>query len=192
MIFTRGLHQMWSLIVAALLLVGCGGSSPTVVHQPRATASSTGRSPFISSTAELLSVPAVGRIYGRCKPGDRVWTIEFAAAPQTATDSVTYRIGSARPRAVETGPGRETLTWRLVPGRVTSDESADRVSGFPATTIKTTQPITIDIRQATEPHVFVVRARLAVAAAIGDTTNCALVSSRVNATTYYPGGQPAS
>lgn len=121
--------------VAALLLVGCGGSSPTVARQPRTTASSTGRSPSISSTAELLSVPAVGLIYGRCKRGDRVGTIEFAVGPQTATDSVTYRIGPARPRTVDSGPGSETLPWRLVPGRFTANEPADPVSGFPTNAV---------------------------------------------------------
>jgi hypothetical protein len=43
-----------------------------------------------------------------------------------------------------------------------------------------------------EPHIFRVHIAFAVAAAIGDTTNCALIASSMNATTYYPGGQPPS
>jgi hypothetical protein len=49
--------------------------------------------------------PAVGRIYGRCRPGDRRWTIEFAP-DNVATDSVTYRIGAGRPRTVNTRPSQ--------------------------------------------------------------------------------------
>lgn len=192
MIFTRCRLCRWAPVVAGLLLAGCGGSSRTGTHQQTTT---TTRPASVSSPAELLSVPAVGRIYGRCKPGDRRWTIEFAAAPNAATDSVTYHIGSARPRTVNINPGNAPLTWRLVPGQFTSHEPADPVSSFSpltAAAIKTTQPISIDITQGTEPHIFRVKIRLAVAAAIGDTTNCALISSTVNATTYYPGGQPPS
>ena len=144
-----------------------------------------------SSLTELLSVPAVGRMYGRCKPGDRRWTIEFAPS-NAATDSVTYRIGSARAKTVNTGPGQRALVWRLAPGEFTSHEPSDPTIRSLATTIKTTAPLSVNISQGTEPHIYRVDIRFAVAAAIGDTTDCALISTSLHATTYYPGGQPPS
>jgi hypothetical protein len=179
--------RRWSGVAAALLLAGCGGSSPKQTDHQRTTTAKSPSAP--SSPAELLSVPAVGRIYGRCRPGDRRWTIEFAP-DNVATDSVTYRIGSGRPRTVNTRPSQRALTWRLVPDQFNSHEPADPVSHFPATTIKTTAPVSLDITQGTEPHIYRVNMRFAVAAAIGDTSNCALISTRLNATTYYTGGQP--
>jgi len=116
-----------------------------------------------------------------------------------ATDSVTYRVGSGRAHSLEVGQGvpasqgGPALTLRLVPGRYTSHEPADpsiRFMRANATTLKSTEPIFLDVTQGTEPHVYRVRIRLAVAAALGDTTACALISSRLSATTYYPGGRP--
>jgi hypothetical protein len=123
--------------------------------------------------------PAVGRIYGRCRPGDRRWTIEFAP-DNVATDSVTYRIRAGRPRTVNTRPSRRALTWRLVPDQFNSHEPADPLTHFPATTIKTTAPVSLDITQGTEPHIYRVNVRFAVAAAIGNTSNCALISTRLH------------
>ncbi len=187
MIFTRSLDRRWSLVAAALLLAGCGGSSHKHTDQPKPT--TTTPPPARSSLAELLSVPAVGRIYGRCRPGDPRWTIEFAPS-NVATDSVTYRIGSARPRTKNSGPGQQAFTWRLVPGQFTSHEPIDPTSRSLASTIRTTAPISLNISQGTEPHIYRVKIRFAVAATIDGTTDCALISTRLDATTYYPGGQP--
>jgi hypothetical protein len=183
-------------IAAALLLTGCGGSSRKSTTKP-ATATKPGTATTTAPTrsglpalAELLSVPATGRLYGRCQPGEGRFTVEFIAAPG-ATDSVTYRVGSARPRTVNLSPG-DVLNWRLAPGRYTMREPADPISRSPATTIKTTVPITLTISQGTEPHVFRASMQFTVAAATGGSTNCALIESRLYATTYYPGGQPPS
>ena len=167
-----------AILLAALPLAGCAGRSKA--HTSR---------PVTSSLGELLSAPAVGRIYGRCKPGDPRWTIEFVAG-QTATDTITYRIGSGRSRTVSTNPRVQALTWRLVPNRFRSPDAADPTIRFPATSIKTTEPLFLDITQGTEPHFYRVKVKFAVAASIGDTTACALVSSRLTATTYYTDGQP--
>lgn len=184
MTVTRCLDPRWSWVVAALVLAGCGGSSPKRTGRTKTTTPKSSSVP--SSRGELLSVPAVGRIYGRCQPGDRRWTIKFVPAPNSATDSVSYRIGSARRHTLNTV--NDTLTWRLVPDQFKSHEPADPVSGFPAATLKTTAPVSLDIRQGSEPHILVVHIRFAVAAAIGDTNDCALISTSLNATTYYPGG----
>jgi hypothetical protein len=192
MTLARSCSRWWTMIAAALLISGCAGASRTSrepTHRPSATAS--GATAVASSPAELLSVPAVGRIFGRCAPGDRHWKIEFVPS-NAATDSVTYRIDSARAHTVHAQPGGKALVWRLVPGRFHSHEPADPTSHSPAATLKTTAPVSLDITQATEPHIFRVNIRFAVAAAIGDTTHCALISASLNATTYYPGGQPPS
>jgi hypothetical protein len=136
----------------------------------------------------LLSVPAVGRIFGRCNPGDARWTIEFINQ-SGASDAVAYRVGNGRSRSVDIDPGRP-LTLQLAPGQFTSHEPADPAIRFPAQTLRTTVPVSLDIEQGTEPHIYRVKLRFATAAAIGDTTDCALISSTMSATTYYPGGQP--
>lgn len=189
MSFTPGRQRGWSLVAATLLLAGCGGSSPRHTGKPQPTEAMAPSAP--STLAELLSVPAVGRIYGRCKPGDRRWTIELAPG-NVATDSITYRIGSAQPRTVLTGQGQRALTWQLVPGRFTSHEPIDPTSRSLATTIKTTAPISLSISQATEPRTYRVNVKFAVAAATDGTTHCALVATSLTAATYYSGGQPPS
>ena len=177
-----------SLATVAVLLCGWGASRQHSAsgHSTRTvTTSFRGRR---LATGEVLSVPAVGRIYGRCDPADRRWTIKFSNdAP--ATDGVTYRIGTGRSQMVAVDPG-EVLVWKLVPSRYTSHEPADPISRFPAATIKTTAPVALQIIQGSEPHIYRVAIRFAVAAAIGDTTDCALISSSLSAMTYYPGGQP--
>jgi hypothetical protein len=51
-------------------------------------------------------------------------------------------------------------------------------------------PLRTTIIQGSEPHSFRIDMTLAVTAAIGDTANCALVSTHIQALTYYNGGQP--
>jgi hypothetical protein len=130
----------------------------------------------------------VGRIFGRCNPGDARWTIEFFN-DWVATDAIAYRIGNGRSHSVGIDPGR-ALTFKLAPGQFTSHEPADPAIRFPAQTLNTTVPVSLDIEQGSEPHIYRVKLRFAAAAAIGDTTDCALISSTMSATTYYPGGQP--
>jgi hypothetical protein len=178
----------FSILLATLTLIlgSCGSTSKTLTRTTsRTTPAAT------TPSGELLSVPAVGRIYGRCKRGDPRWTIRFEAS-QIATDRITYRVGSGRSRTVSTEPHLQALTWMLTPGRFPTREPADPAIQFPATTIKTTEPISLDITQGTEPHFYRVKIRFAVASALGDTNDCALVSSSVTATTYYTGGQPPS
>lgn len=178
------------MVAALCLLAGCGGSSTKTVTR---TQTVTVPAPFRTGGAphgELLSIPAVGRIYARCNPTDRRWTIRLLN-DSPATDGVAYRVGSDRARDLGIEPGH-ALTLSLVPSQFTSHEPADPASRFPAQTLKTTAPISLDIKQGTEPHIYRIKVRFAVAAAIGGTTNCALISSTISAATYYPGGQPPS
>jgi len=184
---TRGIR--WpALATAMLVLGGCGGPKSTSATQPKRTAATTPGHTAGPKLGELLSVPAVGRIFERCIPGESRWKLKFIN-DTPVTDGVTYRVDRTRPRRLNVEPG-QALAWNLVPGRYTSYEPADPVTHFPAATIKTTAPVSLEIDQGSEPHVYVVEIRFAVAAAIGDTADCALISSSMNATTYYPGGQP--
>ena len=73
-------------------------------------------------------------------------------------------------------------------GRAPPGEPGDPISRSPAATIRTTTPLRIVISQGSEPHVYRVDAQLALAAAIGNTTDCALVASAVTTVTYFNGG----
>jgi hypothetical protein len=147
------------------------------------------RSARPSSTGELLSIPAVFRIYGHCKPGTSPWPIRLVATG-SATVGVSYRVGAGRPRRVLINPG-STLTLRLVPGVFRSRQPPDPVIHSPAQTIKTTLPVSLSVEEGSEPRIYRENITFVVAAALSDTADCALVSSSVRGFTFYPGGQPA-
>jgi hypothetical protein len=138
--------------------------------------------------SELLSVPAVGRIYGTCAPGARRWTVEFVAAP-TTSERFTYRISGSPRLTFKLSPG-QVVTLQLVPGAAKRHEPADPVSGYGPSTVPIATPVKLTVEQGSEPRVYRVDVNLGVAAAIGDTSDCALISSTVRASTYYPGGPP--
>lgn len=168
-----------AVAVAGAALSGCGGASPPRRHHhtPRA------------QPAELLSVPAVVRIYGRCRPGDRRWTVTLVDSG-TATDAITYRVGSGQRHRLTLDPGSQPLILRLAPNAAATREPALPAGHLPATTLRTTAPLVLEITQGTEPHIYRLNVRFALGAAIGDTSNCALIAARLAAATYYPGGQP--
>jgi hypothetical protein len=104
-------------------------------------------------------------------------------------DLVTSAVQGNPPRREDVRPGGR-LSWNLSPGAFRSREPPDPLSRNPATTVLTTLPLTIVISQGSEPHIFRIDGRLALAAAIGGTTGCALVSSQVRALTYFGGVSP--
>ena len=73
-------------------------------------------------------------------------------------------------------------------GRAPPGEPGDPISRSPAATIRTTTRLGIVICLGCERHVYRVVALRALAAAIGNTTDCALVASAVTAATYFNGG----
>jgi hypothetical protein len=168
------------VLVAALVLTGCGGGS----HPSKTTTPA----PRAANPGEILSVPPVGRFYGRCPLGAKQFTLTFIAAPN-ADDGVAYRLGSGPPRTVDVRP-RARLTWHLTPRVFTSRQPTDPVTKSPGGPIPTTMPLKLTISQGTEPHIYRVDATIALASAIGDTADCALVASKLSAFTYYNGGAP--
>jgi hypothetical protein len=137
----------------------------------------------------------VGRFYGQCAPGARLWTLRFEP-DKAINDFVSFRLGRGPRRTMNLRPG-QALTWLLRPGTVRSHEPGFRqVPGDPSTRSSapvaylTTTPLSIAISQDSEPHIFRVDARLALAAAIGDAANCAPVATELRALTYFNGGPP--
>jgi hypothetical protein len=191
---TVGIGVALALVLALVLALassgGSGSSSPHPSTSSRPTSSTpTSSSPQVTAPpglAEVLSVPAVGRFYGRCALSEHQWTLQFVADP-VANDVVVYRIGGDHARRAQVPP-RGVLTWHLKPGAFRSRQPSDPLTRSPAATVRTTMPLSLEISQGTEPHTFRVDAQIALAAAIGDTTNCALVSSRLTALTYFNGG----
>jgi hypothetical protein len=170
-------RQLAALGVLACGLTGCGGGS----------GSTTVRHTSVAQPPEVLGVPAVGRFFGRCAPGARSWTLRFVAEPGSASDEV-YELGPGqRQRRIQLDPGAG-ITWQLRPGAFSSREPADPQTHTPGATVRTTAPLHLVIEQGTEPHTFRVDVRLALAAALGDATACAPVSSQVQALTYFNGG----
>jgi hypothetical protein len=186
----------WSSVpagIVALALVGCGGGA----HQTtRAQASNETLKAVIDSMVSrspltgVLAIPSVGEFKGRCAQGADAWTLRFV--DDTGVNDRVYEERAGRlDRPVDVRPGG-ALTWHLVPGVRRSYEPPDPLSNNPARTVPSTTPLTLIIEQGSEPHIFRVDATIALAAAIGDTTNCALVSSAVRALTYFTGGGPAT
>jgi hypothetical protein len=143
--------------------------------------------------AEVLAVPSVGRFYGRCAPGARFWTLRFVA-DNPVNDFVFYRLGRGPRRTVNLRPG-QALTWRLRPGTFRSHEPGFRqVPGDPMTRSSapvaylTTTPLSIVISQGSEPRIFLIDVRIALAAAI--SANCAPVATHLQALTYFNGRPP--
>lgn len=179
-----------------LALAGCGSSA--VRGTTVTTTNSAARSSVPAAASrlpEVWTVPLVGRFEGRCPPGAGRWMLRFVAG-KAINDFISYRLGRGPRRTVNLRPA-QALTWRLRPGTFRSHEPGFRqVPGDPTTRSSrrvaylTTTPLRIVISQGSEPQIFRVDARLALAAAIDDTTSCALIDSRLRVLTYLNGGQP--
>jgi hypothetical protein len=176
-------------VVAAALAVaagGCGGSTRTVTVTPHAplvtTPSATSASP------EILAVPTIGRFYGRCPRGAGAWTLRFVVPDTSASDTITSKVGSGPLRRAQVNPG-QAATFRLITNAAHVRQPADPMSGHRASTVTTTAPLDIHISQATEPQSLRLDIHLALTAIGGETGQCALAESRVNARTYFNGAQ---
>jgi hypothetical protein len=174
--------------VLASAFSACGGGT----HKQQVTSTTT-----ITSKAatvpqdEILSLSGLGIFEGRCPRGARSWTLRFVVRGASATDTVSYRVGTGPRHTVNVDPGR-ALTIHLVPGATKTHEPADRFvppvgqgrgRAGPAT-VPTTQPLQALIYQGTEPQTLRADVRIALAAIGGETGQCVLVGSTVNAYTY--------
>jgi hypothetical protein len=171
----------------AVAAAGCGGSTRTVTVTTRARSATT-TSTTTSASPEVLAVPTIGGFYGRCPRGAGAWTLRFVTPAASASDTITSKLGSGPLRRAQVNPG-QAATFRLIPNAAHARQPADTMSGHRATTLATTEPLDIHISQATESQSLRLDIHLALTAIGGETGQCALADSRINARTYFNGAQ---
>ena len=173
------------------VLPGCGGGHKQDAQRIRTVASKAAQDPAILPT--VLSISRLGAFEGRCPRGARSWTLRFVADAD-ANDALSYAVGTAPRRTVNVDPGG-AVTIHLVPDAVRTHEPADRfvppghgVGLTAATSVPTTAPLRAAIYQATEPQTLLAYVHLALSTIGGESGQCALVGSAVNAYTYPSSG----
>jgi hypothetical protein len=152
----------------------------TVISRPHGAAPSD----------EILSVAGLGAFRGRCPASAPSWEVRFLA-DAGATDTVSYRVGTGRRRTVNINPGG-VITFRLVPRATRTREPADRFvppigqgrGRATAMAVPTTQRLQITLYQGTEPQTLRADVSLALATIGGESGQCVLVGSNVDAYTY--------
>jgi len=108
-----------------------------------------------------------------------------------ATDTVSYRVGTGGRRTVNVDPG-SSITFRLVQNTTRTHEPADRFvpplgqgrGRTAATSVPSTEPLQATIYQGTEPQTLRADIRLALSTIGGESGQCVLVGSTLNAYTY--------
>ena len=162
--------------LAAATVSGCGGAPNGDAHKQHADA--------------ILSVAGLGTFEGRCPGGVHSWTVRFVDDAQ-ANEAISYRVGRGARRTVNVDPGN-SITIRLVADATRTHEPPDRMAPpvgqgrgrAAATSVPTTAPLEARIYQATEPQTLRADVRLALATVGGESGQCVLVGSTVNADTY--------
>jgi hypothetical protein len=179
-------------VIAAALAVSaasCGSSTKTVTVTVTAPDRSATTSVTTPATAPaVLSIPTVGGFYGRCPRGAPAWTLRFVVPAASASEIITSTIGGGSAQRTQVDPG-QAATFHLTPSAAHARQPADPMSGHRATTVATTQPLDVHISQATEPQSLRLDVHLALTTIGGESGQCALADSRVNARTYDNGPQ---
>jgi hypothetical protein len=176
-----------AIAVSMPALSACGGGHE---QQVRRTVTVPSRSVTHSAPSDVLSLAGLGTFEGRCPRGARSWTLRFVADPD-ANETLSYRVGTESRRTVNINPGN-AITFHLIPDATRTREPADRFVppvGQPrdlatAMTVPTTAPLHVIIYQATEPQTLLADIHLALTTIGGESGQCVLVGSRVNAYTY--------
>ena len=134
-------------------------------------------------------VSGLGSFAGLCPRGARTWMLRFINSG-AATEAVSYRVGAGGRNLRSLKPGG-AITIRLLPNVARIHEPADRfiprgqgrgLTG--ATSVPSTAPLNASIYQATEPQTLRADAHLALTTIGGDSGQCVLVGSTVDANTY--------
>src|SRR5947209_13604703 len=93
---------------------GCGGANAAhSVPAHRAPAPS----PAPAASDVVLAVGGVGTLSGRCPRGARTWSLHYAAATGTATETVSIRIARVRAMHRSVDPGKSIAFTIPVGGR---------------------------------------------------------------------------
>jgi hypothetical protein len=184
----RSAVSVTAIAVSMWTLSACGDG-----HKKRAHRTGTVASRSVTHSAHsdaVLSLSGLGTFEGRCPRGARSWTLRFVV-DVGATDTVSYRVGTGARRTVNVDPGN-AITFHLVPAATKTHEPADRFvpplgqgRGLAtAMMVPTTAPLQVIIYQGTEPQTLRADVRLALATIGGESGQCVLVGTSVNAYTY--------
>jgi len=187
-----------AVTAAAIAVLVCTLSACVGGHkQAHRTGTVASRSVTRSARSdEVLSLSGLGTFEGRCPRGARSWTLRFVNV-DAATDTVSYRVGTGARRTVNVDPGT-AITLHLIPDATRTHEPANRfvpplgqgrglamaMAMAMAMTVPTTPPLQATIYQGTEPQTLRADVRLALTAIGGESGQCVLVGSTVNAYTY--------
>jgi hypothetical protein len=177
------------IALLAAIVSACGGSKKTPVNHAQTNGPAS--SMRLARKDVVLTVAGLGTFEGRCPRGARSWTLRFVVDNGEATDTLSYRIGTTTRRTVNVDPGN-AITFHLAPNLTRTHEPADRFvpplgqgRGLSApTSVPTTAPLQALIYQGTEPQTLRADVRLALTTIGGESGQCVLVGSTVNAYTY--------
>lgn len=166
----------------------CGGGHKQRTH--RAGTVTSGSATSSERQNDVLSVSGLGTFEGRCPRGAHTWTLRFVATG-AATDTVSYRVGTGGRRTVNVNPGK-SIAIHLVPDATRTHEPANPFvppigqgrGRAKAMSVSTTAPIQALIYQGTEPQTLRADVHLALATIGGESGQCVLVGSTINAYTY--------
>jgi hypothetical protein len=175
------------IAVVICTLSACGGGHTQAVRTVTVVSHTPANSP---RTGDVLTLSGLGTFEGRCPRGRASWRLRFINVG-SATDTIAYRVGAGVRRSVNVDPGN-AITFRLVPGAARTQEPADRFvpplgqgRGLAAArTVPTTAPLQATIYQGTEPQTLRADVHVALTAIGGESGQCVLVGSTVNAYTY--------
>lgn len=134
---------------------------------------------------------ALGTFAGSCPRGGRSWTLRFAVPAEGATDTLSYSVGSGARMTVNVNPG-DSVAIKLTPNATRTREPVDRFvppegqgrGRVGPTSVLTTLPLRAVIDQGTEPQILRADVRLALSTIGGESGQCVLVGSSVNAYSY--------
>jgi hypothetical protein len=185
---TTGAATAMAVLTAAVSACGANHGQPaaaTSAVAPRAVSR-----PAHGGADEVLSASGLGRFEGRCPRGARIWSLRFVNADQ-ATDTISYRVGTGTRREVNVDPGN-SIVVRLAPNATRTHEPADRFVApagqgrglARATSVPTTEPLEALIYQGTEPQTLRADVHMALATIGGESGQCVLVGSTINAYSY--------
>src|SRR5258708_6754000 len=91
-----------AIAVSMSTLSACGGGHKQQAPRTVTVPSRSGTHP---APPDVLSLAGLGTFEGRCPRGARSWTLQFVADPDTATDTLSYRVGTSPRRTVNINPG---------------------------------------------------------------------------------------
>jgi hypothetical protein len=134
-----------AVALLAGLLSACGGTHQT--RDKRTVAAPSASVSYSTAPDEILALSRLGTFGGVRPRVARSWTMRFVVPNDAATDTVSYRVGTATRGTVNVNPG-QAITFHLVPNAARTHEPADPFVPRPgqgrgqvmATSVPTTAP----------------------------------------------------